>query len=157
MINRSLIIYLMMAVSLLAACSYRFVDPFPARDYELVEVRNSSAEPGVSTVLEEELRLAGGFSADAQSRLYVTVTRFGQETETVSSGGEPVRQKLTMVVAWKVEGSRRSEAVFGNETAVELYPWSPDPASMEWNRNAAKRLLARKAAELVILRLGNSP
>jgi hypothetical protein len=139
------------------ACTYRFADPFPASKYDLVSVTNSTSEPGLSLVLEEELRIAGGFTPGSDARLYVAATRFTQQVETVSSDGTPVRQKLILDVAWKVEGSNRSEAVFGNETVKELYPYTADPASLEWNRKAAVKLLARAAAELVIRRLEGTP
>jgi len=139
------------------ACTYRFADPFPASKYDLVSVTNSTSEPGLSMVLEDELRLAGGFTPGSDARLYVTATRFTQQVDTVGSDGTPVRQKLTLDVAWKVEGSHRSEAVFGNETVRELYPYTGDPASLEWNRSAAVKLLARAVAELVIRRLEGTP
>jgi outer membrane lipopolysaccharide assembly protein LptE/RlpB len=152
-----LITCLISALLVTTACTYRFADPFPASKYDLVSVTNSTSEPGLSVVLEEKLRLAGGFSPGSDARLYVTATRFTQQVETVSSTGTPVRQKLTLDVAWEVEGSHRSEAVFGNETVRELYPYTADPASLEWNRNAAVRLLAQAAAELVIRRLEGAP
>ena len=155
--NRVPLTCLVSVLLALTACTYRFADPFPASNYDLVSVTNSTAEPGLGPVLEEELRLAGGFTPGSNARLYVTATRFTQQVETVSSTGTPVRQKLILEVAWKVEGSHRSEAVFGNETVRELYPYSDDPASLEWNRNAAVKLLARTAAELVIRRLEGTP
>ncbi len=146
-----------LGILVLTACTYRFVDPFPARSYDLVSVANSTAEPGLGGVLQEEMRLKGGFTPGAQSRLYLTVTRFTQQVETVSSSGTPVRQKLSMEVAWKVEGGHRSEAVFGKETAREVYPYSPDPSSLDWNRKAAVKLLAGRVADLVIRRLEGAP
>jgi hypothetical protein len=108
------------AILALSACTYRFADPFPARSYDLMPVTNSTAEPGLGPILEQELRLTGGFTPGAGSLLYVTVTRFTEQVETVSSAGTPVRQRLTMEVAWKVEGGHRSEAVFGKEGAVGI-------------------------------------
>ncbi|MDT8396553.1 MAG: hypothetical protein RRA32_08955 [bacterium] len=142
----------------LSACAYRFADPFPARNYDLVSVTNSTAEPGLSRVLEEELRLTGGFTPGSGSRLYVTATRFTEQVETVSSAGTPVRQRLALEIAWKVEGEgHRSEAVFGNEGVREIYPYSADPASLDWNRKATVKLLAKKAADRVIRRLEGAP
>ncbi len=146
-----------LGILMLTACSYRFVDPFPARSYDLISVTNSTAEPDLDGVLEEEIRLKGGFTHGAQSRLYLTVTRFTQQVETVSSSGTPVRQKLSMEVAWKVEGAHRSQAVFGKETAREVYPYSLDPSSLDWNRKAAVKLLASAVADLVIRRLEGTP
>ena len=146
-----------LGILVLTACTYRFVDPFPARSYDLVSVANSTAEPGLGGVLQKEMRLKGGFTPGAQSRLYLTVTRFTQQVETVSSSGTPVRQKLSMEVAWKVEGVHRSQAVFGKETAREVYPYSLDAASLDWNRKAAVKLLAKAAADLVIRRLEGAP
>ncbi len=156
MMRRSLFTGAAIGILVLSACTYRFADPFPARNYDLVSVANSTAEPGLSGILEEELRLKGGFTPGAQSRLYLTVTRFTEQVETVSSSG-PVRQKLSMKVAWKVEGEHRSEAVFGEETAKEVYPYSRDPSSLDWNRKAAVKLLAKAVADLVIRRLEGAP
>ena len=154
---RTFLTCLVVSMMALTACTYRFADPFPARDYDLLSVSNSTAEPGLGNILEEELRLVGGFTSGSDSRLYVTATRFSQQVETVSSAGTPVRQKLTLDLSWKVEGTHRSEAVFGSETVTELYPYSPDAASLDWARNAAIRLLARNAAGLLIRKLEGTP
>lgn len=148
-------ILLLAAISIQTGCSYRFVQPFPASDYALVRVGNSSAEAGLAPLLEEELRRNGGFQEHSASLLSVTVTDFTETVETVSSSGSPVRQKLSMEVAWKVEGTSSSEVVSGKETAVRTYPYSADPSTLDWNRNAAVRLLTEMAARRVLENLGD--
>jgi hypothetical protein len=143
-------ILLMITIFIQTGCSYRFVDPFPASDYALARVGNSSPEPGLAPLLEEELRRNGGFKEHSAYRLSVTVTDFTETVESVSSSGSPVRQKLTMDIAWKVEGASSSETVFGKETAVRSYPYSADPSTLDWNRSAAVRLLAEMAARRIL-------
>ena len=127
-----------------------FVDPFPASDYALVRVANSSPETGLASLLEEELRRNGGFQERSLNLLSVTVTSFSETVESVSSTGSPLRQKLTMEVAWKVEAPSSSGAVFGKETAVRSYPYSDDPSTLDWNRSAAVRLLTEMAARRIL-------
>jgi hypothetical protein len=140
-----------------AGGGYRFVDPFPASDYTLVSVRNATEEAGLATLLEEEMRRNGGFQERSANRLSVTVTRFTERVESVSSEGTPVRQKLTMDVAWKVEGSQSAQAAFGQETIERSYPYSSDLLTLDWNRSAAVRLLMETAARRVLDNLGGQP
>jgi len=135
-------------------CSYRFVDSTPASDYALVSVRNATSEPDLASLLEEEMRRNGGFSRRSESRLSITVSNFTERVGSVSSGGIPVRQNLTMEVAWKVEGTQLKQATFGKEVAAQSYPYSADLPTLDWNRNAAIRLLTEKAARSVLERLG---
>ena len=152
---RCLIILWLSMIFIQAGCSYRFVDPFPASDYALVSVGNSSPEAGLAVLLEEELRRNGGFQKHSANLLSVTVTDFSETVDSVSSSGTPVRQKLTMEVAWKVETASSSEAVFGKEKAVRSYPYSPDPTTLDWNRSAAVRLLTETAARRVLENIGD--
>ena len=152
---RYLIILLILTIFIQTGCSYRFVDPFPASDYALVRVGNSTPEAGLASLLEEELRRNGGFQEHSANLLSVTVTSFNETVESVSSSGSPLRQKLTMEVAWKVEAPSSSEAVFGKETTVRSYPYSADPSTLDWNRSAAVRLLTEMAARRILETLGD--
>ena len=138
-------------------CSYRFVDPFPASDYALVSVRNATEEAGLASMLEEEMRRSGGFKERSANRLSVTITDFTESVESVSSDGIPVRQKLTMDIAWKVEGTLTAQATFGKEVVVREYAYSTDLTTLDWNRSAAVRLLTELAARSVFERLGGQP
>lgn len=140
-----------------AGCGYRFVDPFPASDYALVSVRNATEESDLAHLIEEELRRSGGFKERSTNRLSVTVTDFAETVESVDSDGIPVRQKLTMEVAWKVEGTQATQATFGQETIVRSYPFSTDPPTLDFNRSSALRLLSEMAARTVLERLGGPP
>ena len=140
-----------------AGCGYRFVDPFPASDYTLVSVGNSTEEAGLANLLEEELRKRGGFKARSANRLSVTVTGFNETVESVGSDGIPVRQKLTMEVAWKVEGTQAAQATFGHEVVLRSYPYTTDLPSLDFNRISALRLLTETAARTVLERLGELP
>lgn len=153
--NRCLIIFAAIACLFPPGCGYRFVDPFPASDYALVSVRNASSESGLASILEGELRRNGGFQKRSVYRLSVTVTDFTETVESVSSSGSPVRQKLTMEVAWKVEGPSPSEATLGKDVSARSYPYSADPSTLDWNRSAAVRLLADMAARRILENLGD--
>jgi hypothetical protein len=140
-----------------AGCSYRFVDPFPASEFDLESVRNATSEPGLAGLLEDELRRNGGFKDSAIYRLNVAVTRFEESVDSVGSSGSPVRQKLVMEVAWKIEGARLAQAVLGNKVIDRTYPYSADLTTLDWNRNAALRLLAETAAREILEDIGARP
>jgi hypothetical protein len=146
---------LLATIFIQSGCSYRFVQPFPASDYALVKVGNSSPEAGLAPLLEEELRRNGGFHKRSANLLSVTVTDFSETVESVSSSGSPVRQKLSMEVAWKVERTSSSKAVSGKETVVRSYPYSADPSTLDWNRSAAVRLLTEMAARRILENFGD--
>jgi len=157
MTHRYLSLFLILLVLVPAGCSYRFVDPFPASDYALVSVRNATEEAGLASMLEEEMRRSGGFKERSANRLSVTITDFTESVESVSSDGIPVRQKLTMDIAWKVEGTQTAQATFGKEVVVREYAYSTDLTTLDWNRSAAVRLLTELAARSVFERLGGQP
>ena len=157
MIYRYLSFLIFFLILLPAGCSYRFVDPFPASDYALVSVRNSTGESGLAVLLEEEMRRSGGFKERSANRLSVTVTGFNETVESVSSDGFPVRQRLTIKVAWKVEGPQSAQAIFGKETASRTYPYSTDLPTLDWTRSAAVRLLTELAASRILEDLGEQP
>ena len=150
MINFRLIIPMVLLCVSAAGCSYRFVDPFPASDYSLVLVRNSTAEAGLAAILEEELRRFGGFKKSSSNHLSVTITSFTERVESIGSSGTPVRQALVMEIAWKVEGKQAAQATFGSLTVDRSYPYSSDLSTLDWNRNAAIRLLSEMAARKVL-------
>lgn len=157
MIFRCLPIFLVLAFLLPAGCGYRFVDPLPGDDYALASVRNASSEAGLATLLESELRKNGRFRKRSAYVLSVTVTDFKETVESVSSSGTPVRQKLEMGVAWKVEGASSSDTTFGKENVVRTYPYSADPVTLDWNRNAAVHLLTNMASRRILENLGAKP
>lgn len=140
-----------------AGCSYRFVDPFPASEFVLESVRNATSEPGLAGLLEDELRRNGGFKDNAIYRLNVAVTRFEESVDSVGSSGSPVRQKMVMEVAWKIEGARLAQAVLGKEVIDRTYPYSADLTTLDWNRSAALRLLAETAARKILEDIGVRP
>ncbi len=142
---------------LTTACGYRFVDPFPGKGYVLGEVRNATSEPGLDRLLAEGLRESGSFDPGSKNRLTVVVTRFAETVAAISSAGAPIRQRLQMEVSWKVQGEQRPEATFGKETVDKTYPFSDDPAALDWNRSTALRFLANTAAERVLSHLEVSP
>lgn len=154
MIRRYLSFFAIFLVLFPVGCSYRFVDPFPASDYALVSVRNATGEAGLASLLEEEMRRRGAFKERSANRLSVTVTVFTETVESVRSDGSPVRQKLTMDVAWKVEGTQPAQATFGKEVVVRSYPYSAVLPTLDWNRSAAVRLLTEMAARSILERLG---
>lgn len=140
-----------------AGCGYRFVDPLPASDHALVSVRNATSETGLAFLLEEELRKNGRFGERSANRLSVAVTDFTERVESVSSDGTPVRQVLAMEVAWKVEVDPGTPQRSGRESASRSYPYSSDLPTLDFNRNAALRLLVEKAARSVLESLGGAP
>jgi hypothetical protein len=154
MTSRYLGILAILLILFQTGCSYRFVDPFPASNYALVSVRNATSEPGLASLLEEEMRRNGDFRELSANRLSITVSAFLETVESVSSDGTPVRQKLTMYVAWKAEGT---QSVSGKEVAVRSYPYSTDPPTLDWNRSAAIRLLTEMAARSVLENFGGQP
>jgi hypothetical protein len=157
MTNRYLSIFTIFLFLFPTGSSYRFVDPFPASDYALVSVRNATVETGLATILEEEIRRKGGFKERSSNRVSVTVTDFTETVESVSSGGVPVRQKLAMTISWKVEGTQSAQAAFGKKIVVQSYPYSTDLSTLDWNRNAAVRLLSETAARSLLEQLGEKP
>jgi len=148
---------LIIALLFPGGCSYRFVNPFPASEYTLETVRNSTSEPGLAGLVEAELKRNGGFKDSGIFSLSVSITRFEETVESVGSSGSPVRQRLLMEVAWKVEGARQEQTTFGNEIVERTYPYSGDLATLDWNRNAAIRLLAEMAARNLLEGLGVRP
>ncbi len=148
---------LFLAAVLLSGCGYRFVDPFPASDYALVSVRNATPEPGLAPLLEQELLQRGGFRDRSENRLSVSITAFSERVESVGSDGRPLRQKVTLDVAWRIEGPQTAQGTFGKEKVERSYPWTDIPETLEWNRNAAIRLLAEGAARVIVQRLGGAP
>ena len=62
-----------------------------------------------------------------------------------------------MEVSWKVEGTNEAQAAFGHESVHRSYPYSNDPTTLDWNRSAAVRLLARVGARKVFDSLGVTP
>jgi len=157
MTYRYLSVFTILLVLFPAGCSYRFVAPFQASDYALVSVGNSSGEAGLALLLEEELMKRGGFREHSANRLSVTVTGFTETVDSVSSNGLPVRQKLSINIAWKVEGTQSAQTVFGKETASQTYPYSTDLSTLDWSRGAAVRLLVETAGRFVIEGLGELP
>jgi len=157
MTNRYPGIFLVLLVLLQAGCAYRFVDLSRPSGYDLVSVRNTTAEAGLARMLEEEMRRNGGFRESSAERLSVTVSGFNESVESVSSSGSPVRQKLTMEVAWKVEGSKSAKVTFGKKVVTRSYPYSKDTSTLDWNRSAAVRLLTGLAARSVLEGLGRQP
>jgi len=154
MTNRYVFIVAILLILFPAGCSYRFVDPFPASDYALASVRNSTPEAGLANMLEEQLRRNGAFRERSANKLSVTVSGFSEIVESVSSDGIPVRQKLTMDVAWKAEGAR---SVSGKEVVVRSYPYSNVLSTLDWNRSAALHILTEMAARKVLENLGGQP
>ena len=106
---------------------------------------------------EEELRRIGGFKERSTNRLSIIITGFTESVDSVGSSGVPVRQKLIMEVSWKVEGKGTSHATFGREVVTRTYPYSADVVTLDWNREAALRLLSEMAARGVLMRLGEQP
>jgi len=155
--RRLIVITTVLIFVLTTSCGYRFVDPFPGKAYALGEVKNVTAEPGLDRVLAKGFRECGSFDPDSKNRLTVVVTRFEETVAAISSGGVPIRQRLKMEVSWKVQGEQQSQATFGKEMATKTYPYSSDPAALDWNRSAALRFLANTAAERVLERLEASP
>ncbi|UCG38314.1 MAG: hypothetical protein JSV00_09000 [bacterium] len=157
MISRLPRILLAGMLLMVSGCGYRFVNPFPAEDYTLHSVKNASPEPGLGRILADQLLEKGDFVTRSENSLSVVITRFEESVAAVSSAGVPVRQNLSMVVAWKVEGGNRSEAVFGQESVSTSYPYPSEPADHEWNRAAAVRQLAGTAAQIILDKLRGSP
>jgi hypothetical protein len=62
-----------------------------------------------------------------------------------------------MEVAWKIEGARLAQAVLGNKVIDRTYPYSADLTTLDWNRNAALRLLAETAAREILEDIGARP
>ena len=142
---------------LIAGCGFRFVDPFPGKDYTLSDVRNVTAEPELDRILTEGFHEVGSFDPDSPNQLSVIVIRFEESVAAVDSDGLTVRQRLRMEVSWRVQRAHDSQAIFGKETVTKTYPYSNDPVSLDWNRSAAIRFLANSAAQRVMDRLEDSP
>jgi hypothetical protein len=120
-------------------------------------VRNATPEPGLAADLEEALRMSGGFRKSSSNELSITVSRFTESVDSIGSSGLPVRQKLTMDIAWKVEGSLPGQATFGSKTVNRTYPYSAVPSTLDWNRGAAIHLLTEMAAREILNELGLVP
>lgn len=157
MIYRNLKLFTILLLLLPAGCGYRFVDPFQASGYTLVSVKNVTAEAGLATLLEEEMRRMGGFREQSEKRVQVVVTRFSEAVESVSSEGLPVRQKLTMEVKWRIEAGPSSTSDSHTVLVNRSYPHVTDTASLDWNRSAAIRLLTQSAAQRILEGLGEQP
>ena len=71
--------------------------------------------------------------------------------------GFTAEERATMEVAWKAEGPRPGLVTSGKETVVQSYPYSTDPATLDWNRSAAVRLLIQTATGKVLESLGGQP
>jgi len=157
MTYRYLSLFTIFLVLFPAGCSYRFVDPLTASDYALVSVKNATGEPGLAYLLEEEMLRTGGFKERSTYKLSVTITGFTETVESISSDGTPVRQKLTLDVAWRVEGMQSAQGTYGKESVVRSYPHTTNLSTLDWNRSAAVRLLTEGAARSILEHLGGQP
>lgn len=135
------------------SCGYRFVDPSSGPNYALAEVRNITAEPGLDRILSDGLNDLESFHPEALNRLTIIVTHFDETVAAVDSEGLTIRERLKLEIDWKVQGADGSQATFGKEIVTKTYPYSEDPATLNWNRSAAIRLLTNSAAERILDRL----
>ena len=139
---------------LLAGCGYRFVDGYPAGHFSLHTLRNATSEPELARIVEESLLTTAGIRRNGEGPLLrVILTEFSEAVESVSSGGEPVRQELSLAFQWRTNGPSGGEGAAGEGRVKRSYPWFSDPVTLDWNRNAALKLLGEAAALAISDRL----
>lgn len=140
---------MLLCLTIPGGCGYRFVQPVQAGGLNLTEVANSTAEPGLAAVLEDSFRSLGIRQGNGGRNLQVAITDFSDKVSTITSAGTPIRQRVSMTVFWKLGNGDPSRGTFGEESASLSYPYSPDPATLDWNRRAAVKLLCGKIADQV--------
>ncbi len=134
----------MIGIFLVAGCGYRFVGAYSGEGFSLDNVKNITQQPRLAAVFEDALaEEAGLFRKDARKKIAVVVDSFSDETESVSASGTPLRQKLTMSIQWRILGESGDISSDGKVQKSRTYPHFTDPVSLDWQRNAAIRMLAR--------------
>ncbi len=133
--------------ALFTGCGYSPVRPYIGRDFSLDILRNSTDEPLLYRAMEDSLAEVTGLRrTDAPVKVSIVITEFSERAQTVSTGGDPVREKLTLGFSWKVVGKDGKLLFKGAKRVTRSYPWSADIHTLDWSRRAAVKLLSNDAA-----------
>ncbi|MFV1956613.1 MAG: hypothetical protein ACC669_02335 [bacterium] len=154
-LTRKFCVLIITGIFLVAGCGYRFVGAYSGEGFSLDYVKNITHQPRLVAVFEDALaEEAGLFRKDARKKLAVVVDSFSDETESVSASGTPLRQKLTMSIQWRILGESGDVSSNGKIKRSRTYPHFTDLVSLDWQRNAAIRMLARDIMRDLSDRLG---
>lgn len=149
------IIPFIVGIFLITGCGYRFVKSYSGDGYSLEYVENTTPEPRLSGIIEDALaREAGLFRKGGGKNLAVVVDSFSEETELVSASGTPLRQRLTMGIQWRLLGESGDGSFNGKVKRSRTYPHFTDQVSLDWQRNAAIKMLARDVVRELSEHLG---
>ncbi len=141
---RKFCVLIIIGFFLVTGCGYRFVGAYSGEGFSLDYVKNTTHQPRLAAVFEDALaEEAGLFRKEGQKKLAVVVDSFSDETESVSAAGTPLRQKLTMSIQWRVLGELGDISLNGKINRSRTYPHFTDPVSLDWQRNAAIKMVAR--------------
>ncbi len=154
---RKFCLLIIIGIFLVAGCGYRFVGAYSGEGFSLDYVKNTTQQPRLAAVFEDALaEEAGLFRKEGQKKLAVVVDSFSDEADSVSAVGTPLRQKLTMSIQWQVLGESGDISLNGKVNMSRTYPHFTNLASLDWQRNAAIKLLARDMVRELSDQLGGS-
>jgi outer membrane lipopolysaccharide assembly protein LptE/RlpB len=148
--NRALPLAAILCLLLLSQCGYRAVRPYSGKDLSLNELRNVTEEPFLTEAMEEALAKVAGLRRDGGDRkVDLVITGFSERVQSVTSSGDPVRERISMTFEWRISGQSEDAGSPQRGDVSRTYLWSPDLNILDWNRRAAIRLLAEDGAGLL--------
>ncbi len=154
---RKFCILIISGIFLVAGCGYRFVGAYRGEGFSLDYVKNTTQQPRLVVVFEDALaEEAGLIRKEGRKKLAVVVDSFSDEAESVSAVGAPLRQKLTINIQWRVLSELGDISQNGKVSRSRTYPHYTDPVSLDWQRNAAIKKLARDIVRELFDQLGGS-
>ncbi len=152
---RKFCVLIITVIFLVAGCGYRFVGTYRGEGFSLDYVKYTTHQPRLDAVFEDALaEEAGLVRKEGRKKLAVVVDSFSEEAESVSAAGTPLRQKLTMNIQWRVLGELGDKSLNGKVSRSRTYPHFTDPVSLDWQRNAAIKMLARDIVRELFDQLG---
>lgn len=143
-----------------ASCGYRWIVAGGGSPFSLGPVGNATSEARLGQLLAEAFSREGEYFGAEGRVLEAAAAALTEEAATLFGDGTPVRERLTLAVEWRLvarEGSPPAPAAQGRETVTRDYPWSADPAALDWARTSTLRLLARDAARAVLRKAAEAP
>jgi len=137
------------------ACGYRWAVPGGPTGLALAPVVNATPEPRLGDLLRRSFLGEGELGDGGDRTLEVVAVGFREEVASLGGDGVPARERAVLELEWRVRGGDPpSPAVRGKgrETVTREYPWSADPAALDWVRESTLKLLARDGARAVLMK-----
>ena len=139
-------------------CGYRAVRPYSGKAFSLNELMNVTEEPFLTEAMEEALVKVAGLRRDGgDPEIDFVITGFNERVQSVTSSGDPVRERISMTFEWRIAGQTDGADPAGRGNVSRTYVWTQDLNVLDWNRRAAIRLLAEDAAGVLADGIEESP